>query len=223
MIISFICSLIVFLIDQLTKILIYGTPSRSIIGNLLWFESTLNTGVAFSMFKDSSNVFIFTSAIAVFIIGFFIINNRVVKDKKQKICLGFILGGTFSNLVDRIIFGGVRDFIYLKFINFAIFNIADMAISFGAGFLCFFILFSELIDYKKNKEENETTNEEKSNHENLNLKDNYTSEKENSEDINIEREENINNVDVQETKKEEYSYVEDDSASSDETNSSNKI
>lgn len=63
--------------------------------------------------------------------------------------MGFILGGTLSNLIDRIIFGGVRDFIYLKFINFAIFNIADMAVSFGVAVLCFFIVFYDIKNSKK--------------------------------------------------------------------------
>lgn len=148
MIISFIVAIIVCVIDQISKYLVYGTMSRSIIGNLLWFESTLNTGVAFSMFKNNSSVFIFTSSIASLIIIFFIVNKKIISKKNQKICLGFILGGTVANLIDRIIFGGVRDFIYLKFIDFAIFNIADMAISFGAGFLCLFIVLSEIFDNK---------------------------------------------------------------------------
>lgn len=142
-------SLIVIFIDQLTKFLIYGTASRSIIGNLLWFESTLNTGVAFSLFQNSSWVFVITSSLAVCVFVYLIISKRFIHQKSEKICLGFILGGTLSNLIDRIIFGGVRDFIYLKFINFAIFNIADMAVSFGVAVLCFFIVFYDIKNSKK--------------------------------------------------------------------------
>ena len=164
MIISLILAGIVVLIDQLTKFLVYGSASKSIIGNLLWFESTLNTGVAFSMFKDNSNFFIVLSSIAVVVFIFLIVSNKVVKNKSQKICLGFMMGGTLGNLIDRIIFGGVRDFIYLKFINFAIFNIADMAVSFGAIILCVFILYYEFkIDKSSNNENinNENNGEEK--------------------------------------------------------------
>lgn len=150
MVISFLMSVLVILVDQITKFLVYGTASRSIIGNLLWFESALNTGVAFSMFQNASGVFIVTSSLAVLVFAFLIISKKFVKYKSEKICLGFILGGTLSNLIDRIIFGGVRDFIYLKFINFAIFNIADMAISFGVIALCIFIL---IIDLKRDKNE----------------------------------------------------------------------
>ncbi|MBQ8425951.1 MAG: signal peptidase II [Clostridia bacterium] len=187
MLISFIIAGIVFLIDQLTKILIYGSPARSIVGNLLWFESTLNTGVAFSMFKDNSSVFIVISSIASLILIFLIATNYVIKNNRERICLGFILGGTIANLIDRILFGGVRDFIYLKFINFAIFNIADMAISFGAGFLCFFILYYEWKNYKK--EQLEKSQEEKIednsdiNTKNENIKENDITKLENSKNI----------------------------------------
>ena len=53
-----------------------------------------------------------------------------------------ILGGTIGNVIDRIVFGGVRDFISLKFMNFAIFNVADMGITIGAVLLCVYIIVS---------------------------------------------------------------------------------
>ena len=127
--------------DQITKILIYGTVSKSIIGNFLWFESTLNTGVAFSMFEGKSFIFFIVAFIASIVICYFICSKRWLKTKTEKLALGLILGGTISNAIDRLIFGGVRDFIYLKFINFAIFNIADMAITIGAILFCVGFIF----------------------------------------------------------------------------------
>ena len=141
MITSLICAAIVVLLDQLTKFLIYGTPAMSIIGNFLWFESALNTGVAFSMFEGMSIVFIITSSLASVAFVYLIISNKWLKSKLEKLSLGLILAGTISNLFDRILFGGVRDFIYLKFINFAIFNVADMAITIGTILICICLLF----------------------------------------------------------------------------------
>lgn len=148
MIIALVCALVVVGLDQLTKFLVYGTASRSIIGNILWFESALNTGVAFSMFEGKSGLFFAIALIASAILVFVICSKKILKVKMERISLGLILGGTIGNAIDRLIFDGVRDFIYLKFINFAIFNIADMAITIGAILFCISVIF--LRDRKTN-------------------------------------------------------------------------
>ena len=148
MIIGLICAIVMIALDQLTKFLIYGTVAKSVIGNLLWFQSTLNTGVAFSMFEGKSILFFVIAMIASILMIYLITSKRFLKTKFEKISLGLILGGTISNAIDRLIFGGVRDFIYLKFINFAIFNVADMAITIGAILFCVSIIF--LRDKQKN-------------------------------------------------------------------------
>ena len=141
MIWGILLSLAIIGVDQLTKFLVYGTATQKILGDFLWFESTLNTGVAFSMFKNNSFVFFIIAIIASIIILYLIISKKYFYKKLEKFSLGLILGGTISNAIDRIIFKGVRDFIYLKFINFAIFNVADMAITIGAILMCISIIF----------------------------------------------------------------------------------
>ena len=147
MIMAYLYALLVIGLDQLSKFLVYGTAARSIIGNVLWFESTLNTGVAFSMFEGKSVLFFVIAMIASAVMIYFICSKKWLKIKLEKLSIGLILGGTISNAIDRLIFGGVRDFIYLKFMNFAIFNIADMAITIGAILFCVGIIF--LRDRKK--------------------------------------------------------------------------
>jgi lipoprotein signal peptidase len=49
--------------------------------------------------------------------------------------LGLILGGTVGNLYDRIVFNGVRDFLYFYKIDWPVFNIADCCLVVGAGML----------------------------------------------------------------------------------------
>ena len=152
MIISLVCAVAVIGVDQLTKFLIYGTPARSIIGNLLWFDSALNTGVAFSMFEGKSYVFIITSLLASVLFIYLIVSKKWLKTKFEKISIAVLLGGTVSNMIDRIIFKGVRDFIYLKFIDFAIFNVADMAIIIGTILICISLLFMRKTKEESNKE-----------------------------------------------------------------------
>lgn len=141
MIIGLVCAVVVIVLDQLTKFLVYGTISRSVIGNLLWFESTLNTGVAFSMFEGNSLLFFIIAMLASVVLVYLICSKKWLSGNVEKIAIGLILGGTISNAIDRLIFKGVRDFIYLKFINFAIFNLADFAITIGAILFCVSIIF----------------------------------------------------------------------------------
>jgi lipoprotein signal peptidase len=49
--------------------------------------------------------------------------------------LGLILGGTLGNLFDRVVFHGVRDFMYFYWINWPVFNFADCCLVAGAGLL----------------------------------------------------------------------------------------
>ncbi|MDB5311988.1 MAG: lspA [Gemmataceae bacterium] len=49
--------------------------------------------------------------------------------------LGLILGGTVGNLYDRVVFGGVRDFLHFYYINWPVFNFADCCLVVGAGLL----------------------------------------------------------------------------------------
>lgn len=141
MIFGFISAVIIILIDQVSKFLVYGTAAKSVIGNLLWFESTLNTGVAFSMFEDNSFLFFVIAMIASVGLIYLICSKKWLNGKFEKIAIGLILGGAISNAIDRLIFNGVRDFIYLKFMNFAIFNVADFAITIGAILFCVSIVF----------------------------------------------------------------------------------
>ena len=139
--IGLLISFSIIIIDQLTKKLIYGLPAKSIFGNLLWFESTLNKGVAFGMFAGMQIIFIILSFLCSCVFVYLLLSKKWIKQKLMKVAIGLILGGTISNFVDRLIFNGVRDFIYLKFINFAIFNVADIAITVGTILVIIYILF----------------------------------------------------------------------------------
>jgi len=55
--------------------------------------------------------------------------------------LGLILGGTVGNLYDRIVFGGVRDFLYFYYVEWPVFNVADCCLVVGAGLLLFQAVF----------------------------------------------------------------------------------
>ncbi len=148
-IISIIVAVAITVFDQITKFVIFGQPAHSVIGNFLWFESTLNTGAAFSILEGKSWILIAISAIASVVLFWLVFSKKHFTSKTEKILFGIILSGTFSNLIDRIFFGGVRDFISLRFIHFAIFNIADMAIVFGVIILAVYLLIRSIKKDKK--------------------------------------------------------------------------
>src|SRR5439155_24074500 len=56
-------------------------------------------------------------------------------DRTLSIALGMILGGTLGNLFDRIVFHGVRDFLYFYWFEWPVFNVADCLLVCGAGLL----------------------------------------------------------------------------------------
>jgi lipoprotein signal peptidase len=63
------------------------------------------------------------------------------REKWLSAALGLILGGTIGNLYDRLVFGGVRDFLYFYYIEWPVFNVADCCLVVGAGLLLFQAVF----------------------------------------------------------------------------------
>ena len=131
MVIGIILAVCVIAIDQISKFLIDPLLPKSILGDFLWFQSTHNYGVAFSMFEGATVLFIIISSLACVVIIYLFFSKKFFTSKLKKVSLALIFAGAFSNLIDRILFGFVRDFIYLKFINYAIFNVADMSVVCG--------------------------------------------------------------------------------------------
>lgn len=140
----------IILIDQLTKLFIFDTPAKSILGDLLWFQSERNTGAAFSMFSGNNIVFIIIVLLSCIALFYLLFSKKLFTLKIEKIAISLVLAGAISNVIDRIIFNFVRDFIYLKFIDFAVFNIADMAITFGAILMIVAVLFFQKKEEIKN-------------------------------------------------------------------------
>ena len=125
-IISFIC-----VIDQLSKIYInlnfHNLPYKDLI--ILTLENVRNYGAAFNLFEGSRFFLSFISIISTIILYYFIF----IGESKHinKYGLSFILAGSIGNGIDRILNGYVIDFIKLKFIDFPVFNIADIVINIG--------------------------------------------------------------------------------------------
>ncbi|MDD4953789.1 MAG: signal peptidase II [Candidatus Omnitrophica bacterium] len=136
----FIIIIFVLLLDQLTKFLIskilsYG-QSLPVIGGVFHLTLLGNRGAAFGILKNQTPFFIFASLLAISLIYFELRKKK--HNISYEIALGLICSGTLGNLIDRIRFGYVIDF--LDFRIWPVFNIADSAISIGAVLLGWSIL-----------------------------------------------------------------------------------
>jgi len=123
---------IILAADQYTKYWINAnlptSTSIEVIPNLFYITHIKNTGAAFGLFPNGTNILIIISIIAIIMI--IVIKIMLRFDSYFfNIALGLILGGALGNLVDRYLVGEVTDFLYLVY--WPIFNIADSSAVIG--------------------------------------------------------------------------------------------
>ena len=152
--ITTIIAVILIAVDRITKnwaAQALASGDIAVIDKVLYFRYTENTGVAFSMFSDNRWVLVgITSVMLIVALAFFL--SGKIKDKLELFALSLIIAGGVGNLIDRLSLGYVIDFIDVRIINFAIFNVADMCITIGAILVCIAAFAAE----KREKREQES-------------------------------------------------------------------
>ena len=127
----FLTALIIIILDQLTKFLIRKNfmigESTPIINNVLHFTYVTNTGSAFGLLKNLNWFFVFFSVIVIIIVFCYLRKKIPEKERFLQFAVGLLLGGTIGNLIDRILFRAVTDFIDFRI--WPVFNIADSAVT----------------------------------------------------------------------------------------------
>ena len=99
-----------------------------------------NTGSAFSLFENQTLLLSIFGIFAVVLVTFYIIKNITFNDKTALLSLTLFMGGTLGNLIERIQFHHVVDYIKLNFINFPIFNAFDVMICCGVILYVIYIM-----------------------------------------------------------------------------------
>ena len=125
-----VISILCFL-DQYSKVYISLNINKLINKDILilTIEYIRNYGAAFNILSGSRLFLSLISIISTIILIYFIF---IREDKRiNKYGLSFIAAGSIGNGVDRIFYGYVIDFIKIKFVDFPVFNIADIAINIG--------------------------------------------------------------------------------------------
>ena len=130
--------------DQITKALTrahipYGGEVRLLPGvvRLTWVE---NTGAAFSMFSGMRWLFL-VLVVLFFGVLWVLIRKGILNRLPELWALAAIGGGAIGNAIDRALTGHVTDMIEPTFMNFAVFNVADIFITCGAIALAVYLLF----------------------------------------------------------------------------------
>ncbi|MDP3730120.1 MAG: signal peptidase II [Candidatus Omnitrophota bacterium] len=137
-------SSLVVIADRLTKWLLLRILSEGesirVAPGVFHITLVLNSGAAFGLFKGRSLFFTVFSVLIIAFICFYAIRGGC-KDLLILTALGLILGGAAGNLIDRVLFGYVIDF--LDFRVWPVFNIADASITIGAFILAIRFVFNK--------------------------------------------------------------------------------
>lgn len=146
-------TLFILILDQWTKYLVQRKlplyQSVEVIKGFFNLVHVRNKGGAFGILggvrgEPFSSLFIIISLVAIGVILYFFIK---VKEKEKSLIfsLSLVLGGAIGNLIDRLVYGEVVDFLdfHLFSYHWPAFNIADSAITLGIGLMAFKLVFQD--------------------------------------------------------------------------------
>jgi signal peptidase II len=136
-------ALAVFALDQATKIAVRqflldsGSNSVPLLGGLVRITYVENRGAAFGLLQNQTLFFI---VVGIVVIGGFLFGQKYIPAHRTSLalCFGMQLGGAAGNLLDRIRYGHVFDFVDLTW--WPVFNVADSAIVLGVIILAYHLL-----------------------------------------------------------------------------------
>ena len=137
-------SLIVVLLDQATKFGVSNSMNQGesigVWGNILRITYIKNPGMAFGIQIGNKLFFTIFAIIASIVILIYLFRLKP-EHFLPRLALASILGGAIGNLIDRFVSGKVIDFIDIRVIRWPIFNVADIAVTFGMILLIAYVIF----------------------------------------------------------------------------------
>ena len=138
----YLITALVFLLDQAAKFFVRKYELGSKIADFGFFSivNVNNYGAGFSIMQGKIWLFIMIALVFIFLVLLFY--DRIEKNMVVQAGFALFLGGTISNLADRLLHGFVIDYFYLKF--WPVFNIADSAITVGAMLVIFYYINKEI-------------------------------------------------------------------------------
>jgi len=143
------CVLIMVALDQAVKqwARLYlrppeGAHSFPILDGLFGFRWATNTGAAFGIFEGGRWFFVILTIVVIIVLLVYEFKLPYTKELMWvRIPMSLILAGAIGNFIDRLLFGYVVDMFEFLFINFPIFNVADVLLVTGTALYAFAVIF----------------------------------------------------------------------------------
>lgn len=147
----FILTAIIIILDQVTKFAAIKHLKHQkpivIIEDFFQLNYVENRGAAFGILQGRRLLFLVITIIVVLVISFYLIKYYNQMTPLTRISFAMLIGGAVGNLIDRIRWGYVVDFISVKLINkydFPVFNIADICVVLSTLFIIYLVLFDKI-------------------------------------------------------------------------------
>ena len=136
-------ALVVLLVDQLTKLAVRAVGDAlhvTVIPGVIDFLFVRNIGAAFSMGEGHGIAFAVLALAVIVAIAAYLIRAPQLAHL-EVVGMAMVAGGAIGNAIDRLAFGFVTDFIATTFIDFPVFNVADIGITLGVVLALFGYMF----------------------------------------------------------------------------------
>ena len=132
-------------LDQLVKFLVRANfgPGEAVpfLPHILQLTYVKNTGAAFSIFEEHTWILALVSLVVSILLVVLLVK-KVFPHPFAMFCLSVVLAGAVGNLIDRVFMGYVTDMFQTIFMNFAVFNVADICVVCGGiAFCVYYLLF----------------------------------------------------------------------------------
>ena len=131
---------LVLTLDQLTKFVVrqsLATYQSWPFSGFFRFTHVHNSGSAFGLFQDQNLILLFVSIIGIVVLGF-VYGSQNQPGRVIRLSIALMMGGAFGNLLDRVLFGHVTDFVDIG--PWPVFNLADSAIVTGLFLMAWLLL-----------------------------------------------------------------------------------
>ena len=142
------------ILDQVTKLIVVKNmelyETAPFIKGIIEFRYIENRGAAWGMFSENRWIFIIISAAALIALPMLL-----YKYRNLHFLFGFslslVIGGAAGNMIDRVFAGAVVDFLNFQFIDFPVFNVADICVTVGAALMFIYLIFIDKEFFRDNK------------------------------------------------------------------------